>query len=228
MSKNDISSSLEDYLEAIAEIIERNGHAHTKDIADRLGVKMPSVTNALQALSARGLIHYQSHSPVELTTEGAQTAAVIRHRHTALKKFFSEILKLENKEADTTACKIEHVIGETVLSRFVALIDAISDREDCAPLRENLASTMPKICPDETEELISLDQLPKDKSAVVVKVAEGLRGLKKFADLGLVPGTLLQFEGRAPFGDLLRIKVMGSSLSLRAGDAQYIWVKLAD
>ena len=28
-----ISSSLEDYLEAIAEIIERNGHAHTKDIA---------------------------------------------------------------------------------------------------------------------------------------------------------------------------------------------------
>ena len=106
MSRSDISSSLEDYLEAIAEIIERNGHAHTKDIADRLGVKMPSVTNALQALSARGLIHYQSHSPVELTTEGAQTAAVIRHRHTALKKFFSEILKLENKEADTTACKI--------------------------------------------------------------------------------------------------------------------------
>lgn len=218
---NDISSSLEDYLEAIAEIIECNGHAHTKDIADRLNVKMPSVTNALQALSTRGLIHYQSHAPVILTTDGARAAAVIRHRHAALKKFFAEILKLENPVADTTACKIEHVIGETVLSRFVALIEAISDRDDCAPLRDYLADTMPKISlDDETEELIPLDQLPKDRSAVVVKVAEGLRGMKKFADLGLVAGTLLQFEGRAPLGDLLRIKVMGSSLSLRAKDAQ--------
>lgn len=85
----DISSSLEDYLEAIAEIIEQKGHAHTKDIADRLKVKMPSVTNALQALSARGLINYQSHTPVELTTVGAETAAVIRHRHKVLKLKFS-------------------------------------------------------------------------------------------------------------------------------------------
>ena len=34
MSNNVISSSLEDYLEAIAEIIENKGHAHTKDIAE--------------------------------------------------------------------------------------------------------------------------------------------------------------------------------------------------
>ena len=61
---------------------------------------------------------------------------------------------------------------------------------------------------------------------MVVHVAENLRGIKKFADLGLVPGTLLQMEGRAPFGDLLRVKVMGSSLSMRAGDAMHIWVKL--
>ena len=60
----------------------------------------------------------------------------------------------------------------------------------------------------------------------MVHVAENLRGIKKFADLGLVPGTLLQMEGRAPFGDLLRVKVMGSSLSMRAGDAMHIWVKL--
>ena len=74
MKNTTISSSLEDYLEAIAEIIEEQGHAHTKEIADHLKVKMPSVTNALQALSARGLIHYQSHSPVFLTPAGAETA----------------------------------------------------------------------------------------------------------------------------------------------------------
>ena len=36
-----MSSSLEDYLEAIAEIIEANDHAHTKDIATKLNVTMP-------------------------------------------------------------------------------------------------------------------------------------------------------------------------------------------
>ena len=37
-----ISSSLEDYLEAIADLIDANGHAHSKELADRLMVKMPS------------------------------------------------------------------------------------------------------------------------------------------------------------------------------------------
>ena len=59
-AKIEISSSLEDYLEAIATIIETNGHAHAKDIAEMLDVTMPSVTNALQALSARGLVLYRS------------------------------------------------------------------------------------------------------------------------------------------------------------------------
>ena len=49
--------------------------------------------------------------------------------------------------------------------------------------------------------------------------------MKKFADLGLVPGTLVQMEGQAPFGNLLRVRVLGSSLSLRSDDAMYIWVK---
>ena len=38
-----ISSSLEDYIEAISEIIEENEHAHTKDIAKKLNVKMQPV-----------------------------------------------------------------------------------------------------------------------------------------------------------------------------------------
>ncbi len=228
LAAGSISSSLEDYLEAIAEIIEVSGHAHTKDIADRLKVTMPSVTNALQSLSARGLVNYQSHAPVRLTPAGAEKAGVIRRRHYALRQFFSELLKLDSEKADGAACRIEHVIGEIVLARLVALWEAVAEREDCAGLRQYLDSTMPRIQPNPDEELISLDQLPPGRNGVVVRVAENLRGIKKFADLGLVPGSLLQFEGRAPLGDLLRVRVMGSMLSLRKKDAMYIWVKLTD
>ena len=226
--KNDrsMSSSLEDYLEAIAEIIEHNGHAHTKDIADMLNVSMPSVTNALQSLAARGLIVYRSHLPVQLTGEGSAKASVIRRRHATLKRFFKEMLKLDELQADSSACKIEHVIGETALERLAALTEAIAGREDCEALRKFIAETMPTIHPDNDSELVSLDKLPQDKIGIVVKVAESLRGIKKFADMGLVPGTLVQFEGTAPFGDLIRIKIMGSCLSIRSSDAMYIWVRI--
>ena len=230
MKNTTISSSLEDYLEAIAEIIEEQGHAHTKEIADHLKVKMPSVTNALQALSARGLIHYQSHSPVFLTPAGAETAAVIRHRHNALRNFFCDILKLPANESNDAACKVEHIIGEKVMSRIVLLSEAIAVREDCAELRAYLNQTLPQLNSEtsEQEQLISLDQLPVGARGVVVKVAENLRGIKKFADLGLVSGTLLEMEGTAPLGDLMRIKVMGSSLSLRKSDATHIWLHPAE
>ena len=230
MKNTTISSSLEDYLEAIAEIIEEQGHAHTKEIADHLKVKMPSVTNALQALSARGLIHYQSHSPVFLTPAGAKTAAVIRHRHNALRNFFCDILKLPANESNDAACKVEHIIGEKVMSRIVLLSEAIAVREDCAELRAYLNQTLPQLNSEtsEQEQLISLDQLPVGARGVVVKVAENLRGIKKFADLGLVSGTLLEMEGTAPLGDLMRIKVMDSSLSLRKSDATHIWLRPAE
>lgn len=230
MKNTTISSSLEDYLEAIAEIIEEQGHAHTKEIADHLKVKMPSVTNALQALSARGLIHYQSHSPVFLTPAGAETAAVIRHRHNALRNFFCDILKLPANESNDAACKVEHIIGEKVMSRIVLLSEAIAVREDCAELRAYLNQTLPQLNSEtsEQEQLISLDLLPVGARGVVVKVAENLRGIKKFADLGLVSGTLLEMEGTAPLGDLMRIKVMGSSLSLRKSDATHIWLRPAE
>lgn len=230
MKNTTISSSLEDYLEAIAEIIEEQGHAHTKEIADHLKVKMPSVTNALQALSARGLIHYQSHSPVFLTPAGAETAAVIRHRHNALRNFFCDILKLPANESNDAACKVEHIIGEKVTSRIVLLSEAIAVREDCAELRAYLNQTLPQLNSETSgqEQLIPLDQLPVGARSVVVKVAENLRGIKKFADLGLVSGTLLEMEGTAPLGDLMRIKVMGSSLSLRKSDAAHIWLRPAE
>ncbi|MBR2345532.1 MAG: metal-dependent transcriptional regulator [Lentisphaeria bacterium] len=223
-----ISSSQEDYLEAIAEILEHQEHAHTKDIATKLNVTMPSVTNALQTLSARGLIIYRSHTPVRLTAAGAEKAAIIRRRHHTLKHFFSQLLKVDDKEADEAACRIEHVFKEPLVSRMVRLIEAVESHEDCAGLRAYLERTMPTINLDPDSELISLDRLPKHKRAVLTYVADTLRGVKKFADMGLVPGAEVEYEGTAPFGELIRIKLMDTSLSLRAADAKHFWVRVME
>ncbi|MFA6930417.1 MAG: metal-dependent transcriptional regulator [Lentisphaeria bacterium] len=224
MNTMDISSSLEDYLEAISEIIESDKHAHSKDIAVKLGVSTPSVSNALQALSARSLIRYQPHAPVTLTARGQRLADMIRHRHAVMKNFFARILKLSEKEADDFACKAEHILTEKYMARFMALADAIETRDDCFGLRDYLEQHLPTLGGNEND-LTSLDQLALGQEAMVVNISENLPGLKKFADLGLVHGSMLQMEGRAPFGDLIRIRVMESRLSMREKDAANIWVR---
>lgn len=222
-----LSGSQEDYLEAIAEILESDGHAHTKKIADKLGVSMPSVTNALQSLAARGLIIYRSHAPVKLTGAGVNKAEIIRRRHDAMRRFLCGLLKIDIAEANAAACRIEHVIGEPITSRMTALIEAVEQREDCAGLRKYLDEIMPQIQAKPLD-LIPLDKLEKNHHAELVYISESLRGIKKFADMGLVPGAILQYEGIAPFGDLIRIKLMDTQLSLRTGDAKFFWVKVLD
>jgi len=74
----------------------------------------------------------------------------------------------------------------------------------------------------------SLADLPVGQSAVIVSMKPALRGKKKFADVGLVPGTVLQMEAHAPFGGLLRIRVMDSSLSIHRDDAANIIVRIQE
>ena len=220
-----ISSSLEDYIEIISEIIEENGHAHTKDIAERLGVKMPSATKALQNLSEKKLIIYQSHTPVKLTPEGAAIGAVIRRRHRSLKKFFIDVIRLDEEHANRVACDIEHVIGEKTTSRLAFLAETIADDPSCANLRKIIDEKMPCIGLDNNSIPIALSELEVGESAVIDNISGKLNGIRKFADLGLIRGTMLTLEGHAPFGDLLRIRVMGSSLSIRKQEADHIMVK---
>ena len=221
-----ISSSLEDYLEAIADLIDANGHAHSKELAGRLQVKMPSVTNALQALAARDLIVYKPHQPVVLTEAGSQAAAVIRKRHQYLCRFFEDVLSLPHDEADSTACKVEHDINENVLNKLIALTDFLSNDPECVSLRGKLTQLMDSVPqPAVPEELTMLSNLQDGQSGIIAHISISLKGMKKFADMGLVPGVPITLEGRAPLGDLLRLRVLDSVISLRGSDAAYILLR---
>ncbi len=220
-----ISSSLEDYLEAIADQIDANGHAHSKELADKLMVKMPSVTNALQALAARDLIVYRPHQPVVLTAAGAQAAEVIRKRHHCLCRFFEDILQLSHEEADSTACKVEHDINENVLSKMTLLTDLISSAPEAAALRIKLSEKLAQLPEVHESTMVLLSDLKDAQSGTISHISTSLKGTKKFADMGLVPGASVTLEGRAPLGDLLRIRILDSVITLRRSDAGYILLK---
>ena len=93
--------------------------------------------------------------------------------------------------------------------------------DDKSPVTKAGASAGPASKPGEC----TLAELPVGETGVVVSMKPSLRGRKKFADVGIVPGTLLEMEAHAPFGGLLRIKVMESSLSIHRDDAANIIIR---
>jgi DtxR family Mn-dependent transcriptional regulator len=121
--KNNLTESLEDYLETIYRLECKQRVARVKDIAERLQVKMPSVTGALKNLREKGLINYEKNSFISLTQEGLDIACGIDRKHKILKTFFSEILLLEEDEADTAACSTEHIINLKTIEKITSLTD---------------------------------------------------------------------------------------------------------
>ncbi len=123
--KTDLSASLEDYIEAIYHIIEEKLVARSKEIAAKLSVSRASVTEALRALSKRGLINYAPYEAITLTDEGKIVAEDVIFRHEALKRFFIEVLAIDTNIAEEGACRIEHSAPPEIIARMISFTEFI-------------------------------------------------------------------------------------------------------
>lgn len=118
-----ISASLEDYLEAIYQIIEEKNGVKAIEVSRKLGVGRSSVTEALKLLADKNLIIYNRYEAISLTKEGEKAAQSVVLRHSTLYAFFKDILGLSPEESNENACKVEHVISNDALTKFIEFID---------------------------------------------------------------------------------------------------------
>ncbi len=126
----ELSENLEDYLEVIYQLETKEKVARAKDIAANLGIKPGSVTGGLKALDKKGLINYQPYAYITLTDAGKEIAEEITKRHEILNRFLTHILQVDEKTADATACRIEHVIDKTTLQRLGCFVDFLSQESN--------------------------------------------------------------------------------------------------
>ena len=125
MEPKAITESMENYLEVILDLQEKNTVARAGDIADRLGVQRGSVTGLLKKLESLGMINYQPYSFITLTPKGKRLAKDVAHRHATLKDFLVNVLRVDPKTAEKTACRMEHGIDKKTLERLVCFIEYI-------------------------------------------------------------------------------------------------------
>jgi len=120
---NVLSSSREDYLEAILALTEDSGAVRVTDVAQRLGIAKPSVTEVVAALRDRGLVTQQRYGRILLTPEGLLEARRVRRRHLVLRTFLRDVLGVPGEQSETDACQIEHVVSAETMERMVAFLE---------------------------------------------------------------------------------------------------------
>ncbi len=116
-----MTKSLEDYLEAIHRHAQEAGGARVVDIAHALGVKMPSVNNAVKELAKLGYVEYERYHRLKTTPEGERRAQTIYRRHKLLKDFLLAA-GVSEAHAETDACAMEHILSAETLERLKDLM----------------------------------------------------------------------------------------------------------
>lgn len=74
----------------------------------------------------------------------------------------------------------------------------------------------------------SLDELRPGEKGKILKIAGKGAVRRRIADMGVVPGTVVEVERVAPLGDPMEVKLLGYHLSLRKEEAANITVAPLD
>lgn len=118
---NNLSSSLEDYIEVIYNILLEKESVKAVEIAKTLNVSRASVSEALSKLEEKKLILNNGHKGIKLTETGMKNAENITRKHSVLSNFFERVLLLDKKVAAQNACRVEHVISDDLFERIKQL-----------------------------------------------------------------------------------------------------------
>lgn len=107
----------EDYVELIAELIDRTGEARVVDLASHLGVTNATVNNTIARLQRAGLVTSKPYRSIFLTEEGQTLAEASRERHELVVHFLMA-LGVDEFTAEADAEGIEHHVSEETLQAF--------------------------------------------------------------------------------------------------------------
>jgi DtxR family Mn-dependent transcriptional regulator len=222
----EMSTSTEEYLEALYTLTQDGRTASTSEMSKRLSVAPASVTGMLKKLADSGYINYSPYQGVTLTAKGFEIAEKMTRKHRLLERFLHDVLKIGNDRVHKEACEMEHALSDTTeraMCQALKSPDICPDDENIIPpcnLRfssckecYNWGDSLEKVGPRKTS-VISLSALKEKQEATIAFIRGDNKALRRLLDLGLTPGTKISVSRIAPLKGPVEIAVRGSRLAL--------------
>ncbi|TBH21834.1 manganese-dependent transcriptional regulator MntR [Thermus thermamylovorans] len=215
MDRAPLSEAQEDYLKHLYLLEEDlKGPVSNQALAERLGVRPPSVTGMLKKLAALGLIEHLPYRGARLTEAGRRVALEILRHHRLLEAYLHRSLGYGWEEVHQEAERLEHVISEAFEERIAELLGhpPFDPHGDPIPTKD---LDLPEV------QALPLSEAPPGEARVVRALAQDQGTLNLLLRLGLVPGRRLRVLERAGG---VRVEVGGEVYLLPEALAQAVGV----
>jgi DtxR family transcriptional regulator, Mn-dependent transcriptional regulator len=212
------SASVEDYVKAIWEVAG-SGAASTKDVAERLTIAPPSVTNMFVRLQEMGLVEYERYRGASLTRAGREEALRLIRRHRLIETFLLEHLGYSWREVHEEAERLEHAVSDGFTERLAEFLG----HPDQDPHGDPIPAADGSLAPDDS---FPLREATAGQRVRISKVGDDPSTLEYLGDHGLVPGRLLSVREVRDLDGVVTVEdEEGESHALGAPLARAVFVR---
>ncbi|MCP4247822.1 MAG: metal-dependent transcriptional regulator [bacterium] len=204
-----LSASIEDYIKAIYWLQADQQRATTKKIAQRLGVKMASVTAMVKHLAAEGYVAHTPYKGATLSEKGHTVALEMIRRHRLIELFLATTLGLSWDEVDADAEVLEHAVSDRLIERIFEYLGRPEFDPHGSPIPGKDGS-FPNRQPS-----VTLDELAEGDRARIAEVSDrDAEFLRYLTSLKLKIGTPVRVVERAPFNGPITLKVGSTTVAI--------------
>jgi DtxR family Mn-dependent transcriptional regulator len=197
----DLTDAMQDYVKEIYKLRLEGTRATTSAIAERMGVRPPSVTAMVKRLSTLGLAKHVPYRGVELTPAGERVALEVIRHHRLLELYLTQALGLSLDEVHTEADRLEHALSE----ELEAKIDLALGHPTHDPHGDPIPDAKLRL---DRERLRTLASLEPGDEATIQRVPDGDDELLRYlTKLALVPGKKVKLRAAEPFGGPITVCV---------------------
>jgi DtxR family Mn-dependent transcriptional regulator len=216
--RSTFTRSQQDYLKALYQLHGDQRPVPTRELAQRLGISSPSVSEMVTRLSAQGLVEHDRYRGQQLTREGRKVALELVRHHRLLEMFLVQVLGYSWDEVHDEAERLEHVISERMEQRIFELLG----RPELDPPGHAIPSRTGKVRP--VSERTLRDCRPGER-VVVQGVSDDDAGrLRELERRGLLPGTQIEVVAASEYEGPIEVRIKGKRVQIPLGLARGIFV----
>lgn len=222
-----MSTSTEEYLEALYNLTGENEPASTTALSKRLNIAPASVTEMMHKLANEGYVNYSPYQGVTLTLKGYRIAEKMTRKHRLLELFLHDVLKIGKDKVHKEACEMEHALSDETARAMCQTLKApykcpddgqtippcdlgFSSCEECRKWGQNNPE---KISIRKTS-VVSVSALKENQEGLISFIRGDSKLLRRLLGMGLTPGTKVKVSRVAPPDGPMEITCRGSRVPL--------------
>ena len=214
MSVSELTSSAQDYLKSVWSLEEWSDEPiSSKTIADYMGVRVSSASDAVKKLAKQGLVDHAPYGAVTLTAQGRAHAVSMVRRHRLIETFLVEVMGYRWDEVHEEAEHLEHSVSDHFVAKLADLLGhpTTDPHGDPIPAADG---TVAKLA------VVRLTTLEQGQQAAVRRISDSSPELLQYlADNGVGLGTRIEVRPGPPFSDTVAVAVGEASAAADAADS---------